>query len=518
MHRPTHSHPFIVLLALAAVALTAGIHLAPLFLEEPRRALVAMEMMYSGDYLHTTIHGAPYYNKPPLFNWFLATGFRLFGMHEWVPRSITVASHLLLAWLTYRMGCRYLNPVAALAASAYYLVGSSILFYFSLIGEIDLFFSLLIVAAWFALFHFHQQNRLLAAFGWYYFFMSLGFLTKGFPSLVFCGFSLLAWFGYLRKMPQLLTWQHAAGFFVLVLVMGAYSIPFLAAGDAQTLYATLWSQSLERTAAGISWSRRLLSLVLFPLQLFADVVPGSLFLLLISRRKWKAAVAAHPLMAFCVVVFVANVWVYWVSPGTASRYHYMFHPLMMLVAAHFCAEAWRQQGLAKVLRLFLRYLPLLLVVVCVAGAVVLPYFIPTRGIGWVLPATALLMLGLYAWHQKVDLPHYLLAPLVLIALRFGFGWVVSAERGQHSQAARDKQTAGYMAKMIGSDKVYLLDSTRISYTISYYLQRDLKRIVPFKQSPAPGDWVIAPDSLLSAGLRTRLAFTYRGVAFGLARW
>ncbi len=49
--------------------------IALLFLEEPRRALVAMEMMYSGDYIHTTIHGAAYYNKPPLFNWLVVAGW-----------------------------------------------------------------------------------------------------------------------------------------------------------------------------------------------------------------------------------------------------------------------------------------------------------------------------------------------------------------------------------------------------------------------------------------------------------
>lgn len=91
------SAQFYWLLLLSAIAFCIGMQVAPLHLEEPRRALVAMEMLYSGEWVHTTIHGAPYYNKPPLFNWVLAGGYRLFGIHEWVSRAVTVISHLIIA-------------------------------------------------------------------------------------------------------------------------------------------------------------------------------------------------------------------------------------------------------------------------------------------------------------------------------------------------------------------------------------------------------------------------------------
>ncbi|MEO0338168.1 MAG: hypothetical protein AAF242_03045, partial [Bacteroidota bacterium] len=40
--------------------------------EEPRRALVAWEMIQSGNYWQPRIQDWPYYNKPPIFNWMLA--------------------------------------------------------------------------------------------------------------------------------------------------------------------------------------------------------------------------------------------------------------------------------------------------------------------------------------------------------------------------------------------------------------------------------------------------------------
>ena len=55
--------------------------------EEPRRAVVAMEMYYSGDWIVPKIHGWNYYNKPPLFNWVVALHYTLFGTTtEWVVR------------------------------------------------------------------------------------------------------------------------------------------------------------------------------------------------------------------------------------------------------------------------------------------------------------------------------------------------------------------------------------------------------------------------------------------------
>ena len=48
-------------------------------MEEPRRALIALEMLYSGDYLTPTIMGELYFAKPPLFNWIIIVSAKLFG-------------------------------------------------------------------------------------------------------------------------------------------------------------------------------------------------------------------------------------------------------------------------------------------------------------------------------------------------------------------------------------------------------------------------------------------------------
>src|SRR5262245_24401704 len=55
--------------------------------EEPRRALISIEMMKSGDYVLPHALGWEYYNKPPLFNWILSGFMSITGStSEFVSR------------------------------------------------------------------------------------------------------------------------------------------------------------------------------------------------------------------------------------------------------------------------------------------------------------------------------------------------------------------------------------------------------------------------------------------------
>ena len=54
--------------------------------DEGTRALVAREIAETGHWLHPTLFGQPYMLKPPLMDWLVALGFRIFGVNEWVAR------------------------------------------------------------------------------------------------------------------------------------------------------------------------------------------------------------------------------------------------------------------------------------------------------------------------------------------------------------------------------------------------------------------------------------------------
>ena len=79
---------FIVgLLVLYVLAVTINLGYQQLGAEEPRRAIISIEMQESGNFIKATQMGEEYINKPVLFNWILCGMMWITGSSsEWVLR------------------------------------------------------------------------------------------------------------------------------------------------------------------------------------------------------------------------------------------------------------------------------------------------------------------------------------------------------------------------------------------------------------------------------------------------
>ena len=69
----------LIILILLPIAVCYNAGLLELRLEEPRRAIVALEMLLRKSYIVPEINGELYYTKPPLFNWMIALAFWISG-------------------------------------------------------------------------------------------------------------------------------------------------------------------------------------------------------------------------------------------------------------------------------------------------------------------------------------------------------------------------------------------------------------------------------------------------------
>lgn len=511
------SAQFYWLLLLSAIAFCIGMQVAPLHLEEPRRALVAMEMLYSGEWVHTTIHGAPYYNKPPLFNWVLAGGYRLFGIHEWVSRAVTVISHLLIALQLFLLTRRHIHERAALVAAGFYLVGGDILFYFSYVGEIDIFFSLLVVTGWFSFFGAWQKKRYALAYNALYFFMFLAFITKGLPGIVFLAFSLGIWLWYTHRFGEVFKWPHLSAILLFASLCGLYLLPFVLRGDAEVLVKTFWSESVDRTAGNYSMGKRLSTFFTFPFTLAKDIAPGVLLLLTFSRSKFKKVFVTYPLVSFAVFMIVANLWVYWISPESRSRYLYMFHPLFWVIIAAVFSEGkpddWKKRWLNTV---FIG-MASVVVIALIMGFFLLPAYFSYTGIRWV-PLAGLAVALLCIWLHRNRVHNVLwLAMGMLLVLRGVSGYIITADRSVNSKAAVDRTDAELIIKQVGNHPLYLLDSVRFSTTTSFYLEQKLGRIIPFTSKVKSGDYIIVPGQPLDSRFDYYHKIYYHTDSFRLAR-
>ena len=127
------------------VALFSNLGLLSLQFEEPRRAIVALEIEISGNYINPKINGFDYYNKAPFYNWLLILFFKVFGSSdEWVVRLPTVFSFLAIALINFRIIRQQVNRQIAIHSSLIFLTASNLLYYFSFQGEIDMFYSLIV--------------------------------------------------------------------------------------------------------------------------------------------------------------------------------------------------------------------------------------------------------------------------------------------------------------------------------------------------------------------------------------
>jgi 4-amino-4-deoxy-L-arabinose transferase-like glycosyltransferase len=72
--------------------------------DEGYYAQMAREMYLSGNWLAPTFLGNPYFEKPPLNQWLIATSYSLFGVSEWSARFPSTLAAVLGVLMTYFIG------------------------------------------------------------------------------------------------------------------------------------------------------------------------------------------------------------------------------------------------------------------------------------------------------------------------------------------------------------------------------------------------------------------------------
>jgi 4-amino-4-deoxy-L-arabinose transferase-like glycosyltransferase len=109
---------------LAAALLATAVSFAPIAShslwtpDEPTGAAVGRGMLSSGDYIVPRLGGQPFLEKPPLYWWVQAAGYRLLGARDWtarLPSALFAVASLLAA---YALGRRVGGPAVGLATVA----------------------------------------------------------------------------------------------------------------------------------------------------------------------------------------------------------------------------------------------------------------------------------------------------------------------------------------------------------------------------------------------------------------
>lgn len=492
----------IFLLFLLGCALLINIHRSPLLLEEPRRALVAMEMLYSGDYLVPSIHSEPYLNKPPFFNWIILLAYQVFGVQDWIPRAISLLSLLGLSWLTYRMARKDLGKDTAWFAALMVPLSADILFYFSFLGEIDLFYALITFGMFYAVYYFGEKEQWTGMFTGVWLLAAIGFLTKGLPSILFTGLTLSAYLLWKGQGKKLFSWKHLLGVSVFILPVGGYFLAYHQRADALAFLQNLFFESANRVGEdSLSLGEHLWRIVYFPFAFsWQYTLPWGLLLWALFhedfRRKPKPSI-----LIFALLITLVNIWPYALATGTRSRYLYMFFPFVALTAAWIWNEFDTSYGpvfVNRTRRVFswLALLPLLGWLVF-SGLPVSSFILPPAFLWLMIPLSLIAFMVFYGVKNRMIKPLYGFF-FTLLLLRSMYGFLLTENRIQNSNAAKDKAIAHAMADIAGGEPVFLDASVRgVSFSIAYYLQKEMKRIVPYTDSTAKGMLLIMDKEQLA---------------------
>jgi 4-amino-4-deoxy-L-arabinose transferase-like glycosyltransferase len=422
-----------------------------LIFEEPRRALVALEMLLADNWIVPTTNGELYYNKPPLYNWILIGFMNLLGKAEWVVRLPSILSVFATAALHYRISNNYIGKQAALLSALFYLTSADILFYFSLLGEIDLFFALLVYLQCILIFHFYQHKKWHWLYLCSYLLTSAGVLTKGIPSLFFQGITLLVIFILNKDFKRVFSIWHLAGLLLLALTSGGYFYLYSIQHELGPYLARLFTETFSRTAMEMSVSDNVKYILNFPAMLIKISAPWCLLFLLTFKYGWKQKLRNNPFLIFCFWFCLANGLIYLLSPGTRERYLYMFLPFIFSLLAAVFYDNYLKENHLSVKRFYF-----FIGISVTAGLVGMGIF----GIllhSW-LPAIlciiigAIIGYGLYQIEFKDSREWILACVLIILLARIGFDLVILPTKKQNDPYKTD---AFKMSKIIKDESIYL---------------------------------------------------------------
>ncbi len=453
------------------LSLFININLLTLHFEEPRRALVALEMDISGNYIVPTLNGEVYLNKLPLFNWVILLVAKVFqSWDNWEIRLPSILSFVAVGGVIYYFVRKYINRETALLATAFWLTTMDIYFRFSILGEIDLFFTLIVVLQVFFTFHYYQKENYLLLFVFSYFFMALGVLTKGLPSIAVQGMTLVGFSIITRKFWLLFNWKHFVGIGVGGVILGSYLYSYAQYEDVVPLVVRQISESSDRVVTNsASWWHSVSHLFIFPTKLFNVILPWGIILLLFHKKDIRNHVSRNKLVQFSLLFVAVNIIPYWLSPGTRSRYLYFFIPFIMIVCSWLAVNFYQEYKTRKVIDgIFIGFLSLLVLV-----SLALP-FLPSLApplenvnhLGWFSVIFTLLFALFLVSFIKIKSKRIFITIAALITMRIMFDFIVIPARweefkdkGLYTEVMDDvlQRSQGKEVKFVTEERIHSYD-------------------------------------------------------------
>ena len=471
-----------------------NLHILPFGQEEPRRALVALEMLFNNNYIATTIFDKTFYDHPPLWNIILAFSAHIFGYNsEFAFRFPSALSFLITGIVIFFIGKKYVSLKFGILSAFYYLISVDIYFFFSATAEIDIFFSLLILLSILSVFHFYEKRQFNLLFVFAYLFGVLGFLTKGVAALAFVGITLFAFFLYKKEIKRLFSLAHISTAIFSIGIIILYFYWYYQYEDVFKYIEKMWGLTSSRTLMGNKNNELFIHLFVFPARLLANLFPATLFILFAIDKQIVTKIKSNRYILFLFLIFAANFVIYLISPGARARYTYMFYPMVISILVYFYtlridAKNWEH----KTFFYIINGIMFLLIIACFIIPFIsyfdivphLKYMTPLFGIIFIL----VLVTGIKTrnnWNKNLlVICFFIIARILFTSVSFPMKAKI-ATRGKHKQFAKEifEITKKAPLYLLSKDQMNEFTDTPFRfYDTASYLEMYRKKIITKKSS------------------------------------
>lgn len=513
----------LIAFALWLVSLFVNLGLNPLHFEEPRRALISLEMLYNNNLLVPTEIGEFYYKKPPMYNWGLIFFTYIFQSYsEFSFRFFNVFSLIGMVLTLYWVCTKYFDRKQAIYASLFLGITNHLYLHSARVGEIDIFYSWIVFLQFIALFHFYNKKQYWLAFLTCYFFGAIGFLTKGFPSIVFLGCSIIGFLIYQKDFKRFFSLAHIISGLFCLGILGFYFYAYtLYGGSLESYFGDMWSQSSERTVLENSLLKFITHLFVFPLSFILDTSPVSWLLIFAIRKDFFKVIKENAFIKFCFYMFLANIWVYWISPGTRPRYVYMFYPLIVPIITHFFVRFINdKQWAKKTYNGLLIFFASLLVI----APVITPFFPDFQFLSqtslYVITAVFMLAgMSLLVLHFKYQNLRIFVLIFGVLVIRFFINLLVQPSLAHQGDGKVAYDQAYEIFDKVQNKPLYVYKDTYISLTSVFYLEKERKQVLRRKHDTDKKSYfIVDANNPPSEKYKVFLEYGYKDQEFYLVKF
>jgi 4-amino-4-deoxy-L-arabinose transferase-like glycosyltransferase len=289
------NHKLVILLfSSAAILLIGSVGLSSIYiLDESKNATCALEMKDRNDFVVPTFNGELRTDKPVLHYYFMRLSYSVFGSNSFGARFFSGVFGLLTLLLVFLFGKKYFNLRTAIIALLILLSSIHFITQFHLATPDPylIFFNTAATLFLFRGFIECKSSQLLLG----YFFIGLGFLTKGPVSLVLPGGSIFLYlvFSGQFNLKNFLNFRLLAGLLIVLTVAAPWYVAVHLATDGVWTDGFFLKHNVNRYTDTMEGHGGFF--LIMPLILLIGLLPFSGWLIPAFAKAWKLRKNNHVL-------------------------------------------------------------------------------------------------------------------------------------------------------------------------------------------------------------------------------